>query len=284
VDQHLSRRTRLRNLCGKADFITIVFSCTFSITRRHNSARAAYPQILSLDDKLPEMKPIRNTLVARLGLLRLYREDMDQLVQLFRDSCENFIIANEQNSFEDLDDMKKNIGPKITSFFISSENPGIVFEFNRSEVISKSNTPVATMFNELRTTEISDAADSLFYKIKDFLRSHEQRKVRPGSLVCAAGALVAVVYVPLHYTVVDSNGHQGLTPRGLLGFLFCLLIFGAFFGAGLHVGNFMTLERRRDSPSFFVRNREDFAKHGVTAAIGSIIGGLVGYCIGHFLK
>ena len=42
----------------------------------------------SVGDKLREMKPIRNTLTARVGMLKLYREEVDELVGFFRDGCQ----------------------------------------------------------------------------------------------------------------------------------------------------------------------------------------------------
>jgi len=44
------------------------------------------------------------------------------------------------------------------------------------------------------------------------------------------------------------------------------------------------LETKLDSPSFFAKNREDFAKHAVTAGIGGTIGLFFGWLLGHFLK
>jgi membrane protein YqaA with SNARE-associated domain len=48
--------------------------------------------------------------------------------------------------------------------------------------------------------------------------------------------------------------------------------------------NHLILETKLNSPSFLAKNREEFAKHTVTAGIGSVIGGVIGYCIGRFLK
>jgi hypothetical protein len=39
-----------------------------------------------------------------------------------------------------------------------------------------------------------------------------------------------------------------------------------------------------NSRSFFAGNREDFAKHAVTATISGIIGAIFGWLVGHFLK
>jgi hypothetical protein len=54
--------------------------------------------------------------------------------------------------------------------------------------------------------------------------------------------------------------------------------------AGSVIQNYLSLETRRNSASFFVRNWEDFAKHGVTATISAIIGGIAGFILGHYFR
>src|ERR1700723_3447656 len=94
------------------------------------------------------MKPIRNTLNARIGILKLYREEADQLVALFQNSCTSVVISNENSSFDDLDDMKKNLGETVQMFYLRGENPKIRFSFNKLEVVTGSNPPTWSVFNE----------------------------------------------------------------------------------------------------------------------------------------
>jgi hypothetical protein len=49
-------------------------------------------------------------------------------------------------------------------------------------------------------------------------------------------------------------------------------------------GHFLSLDTRLESPSFFQRYKEDFKKQAVTALISSLIGGLIVYLLGHYLK
>lgn len=49
-------------------------------------------------------------------------------------------------------------------------------------------------------------------------------------------------------------------------------------------GHSLSLDTRLESPSFFQRYKEDFKKQAVTALISSLIGGLIVYLIGHYLK
>jgi hypothetical protein len=58
------------------------------------------------------------------------------------------------------------------------------------------------------------------------------------------------------------------------------LLLGLTFGGR----NYLTLEKKRDTPSFFVRNREEFAARAFGTGIASLVSALIGYLIGHYLK
>src|ERR1700674_5858196 len=115
------------------------------------------------------MEPIRHTLTARLGYLKMHREEVDQLVGMFQQLCEKVTISDSKYRYKTLNEMKENVPSPIKDFDIRGENPGARFLFNQMEVVRGSSSPTQTIFNELRTEEITDAADALFYKIKDFL-------------------------------------------------------------------------------------------------------------------
>jgi hypothetical protein len=230
------------------------------------------------------MEPIRHTLTARLGYLKLYREDVDELVTMFAQSCEKVTISDSKHRFEDLDDMKRNVAAKITDFDLRGEKPDIRFLFNQTEIVRVSSPPTQATFNELRTEEISDAADALFYKVKDLLVSHQQPRAKKGLLFGAAVSFVCLFWFAYINMGRDEHGQAILAFRALPGLLLCLAALLIFVVTGTNIKNYLSLDTKRNSPSFFVRNREEFAKQATTAAISSIIGGLIGYCIGHFLK
>jgi hypothetical protein len=214
----------------------------------------------------------------------MYREDVDELVAMFTQSCEKVTISDSKHRFEDLEDMKRNGSAKITDFDLRGEKPDIRFLFNQTEIVRLSPTPTQTTFNEIRTEEISDAADALFYKVKDFLVSRQQPRAKKGLLVGAAVSFVSLFWFIYIYTGYDAYGRRTIAFRALRGMLLCLTALVIFAVTATNIKNYLSLETKRNSPSFFVRNREEFAKQATTAAISSIIGGLIGYCIGHFLK
>jgi hypothetical protein len=243
-----------------------------------------YPRFLDLNDRLPAMEPIRHTLTARLGYLKMYRDEVDQLVAMFQQSCGKVTISDSKYRYDSLEDMKKNVAPRITDFDVRGENPGVRFLFNQMEVVKLSNPPTQTIFNELRTEEITDAADALFYKIKDFLITHQQPRFRKGFSFGAIVSFVGLIWLVSQYSGVDAKGQPILAFRALPEVLILAAALVFFVASGINVKNYLSLETKRNSGSFFIRHREEFAKQAVTAGVSSVIGGVVGYCIGHFLK
>ena len=81
------------------------------------------------------MEPIRHTLTARLGILKIYREDLDQLVAMFQRSCETVTISDSKYRYDSLGEMKQNVGATIKDLDIQGENPDVRFLFNQTEVL-----------------------------------------------------------------------------------------------------------------------------------------------------
>lgn len=74
-----------------------------------------------------EMEPIRHTLTARLKYLKMYREDVDQLLAIFVRSCEKVIISDTKYRYDSLGEMKEKLGPRVKDLDIRGENPGVRF-------------------------------------------------------------------------------------------------------------------------------------------------------------
>jgi len=232
----------------------------------------------------PDIEPIRRSPSARIGLLKMYREDVEELVAMFQRTCKTVVMSDQKHRYRTWDAMQRTVSSPVKELVIRGSDPDVIFLFNRTEVVSGSGGPTQTTYNELRTDISSDAADALFYKVKDFLLQYRRPTVRKGFLVGAGAALVGVFWVAIHYAFIDSHGEQKLDARAILPLLGSLIILGLFVSFSLSNRNYLTLEKRRDAPSFFVRNQEEFARHAMTATISSIIGVLVGYLLGHFLK
>ncbi|SRR6266851_1831273 len=222
------------------------------------------------------MELIRHTKTARLRGLKMYREDLDQLVALFQKSCAASTISDNKNSYVSLDEMKANVGSKISDLDIRGEKPGLHFLLNQKEFAPGASTPA--IFNELRTEEITDEAEALFFKVKEFLDPC-QRSTRTSTVVltiaiaCLIGAFVLARN--------SATGQVHMTPPIVISLV--VVIVCLFFRLAIN-RNHLLLETKLNSRSFFARNREDFAKHAVTAAISVIVGGIIGWFARYFLK
>jgi Na+-transporting methylmalonyl-CoA/oxaloacetate decarboxylase gamma subunit len=231
-----------------------------------------------------DIEPIRHTLSARLGYLKIYREDVDQLLAMFQQSCEKVTISDSKHRYKTLDAMKANLPNPLKEFNIQGENPGVSFVFNQMELVRGASTPATSIFNELRTDETTDAADALFYKTKDFLLTHQQASYRKEFLLIAIIPLLGLIWVISHNTTVNKDGDRVFTGFGIVFLFVCVLALVLSIVGGGVVKNFLSLETKKNSAPFFVKNWEEFAKQSVTATISAVIGGIVGWFVGHYFK
>jgi hypothetical protein len=230
------------------------------------------------------MEPIRHTKTARLRSLKMYREELDQLVALFRKSCESVVISDNRNRYDSLDEMSATAGSRIKNLDIRGERPGVHFLLNQKEYPPGSATPA--IFNELRTEEITEGAEALFFKIREFLYAH-QRPSNTRFVIPAIAALIAAFGLTVYSTVARVlHGQQSDLPstfppiplKSVAAFI-AAAVFFVILGVA-NSQNHLILETRRNSPSFFVRNRDELFKQGIIA----LMSGLVGWLLGHFGK
>jgi hypothetical protein len=231
----------------------------------------------------PGMEPIRQPKTARFVALRLYREELDQFVAMFKKECSTVTISDEKNRYDSLEEMRQHVEkPRLKFLDIRGENPGVHFLLNKTEELLgyPGAPPQKIVFNELRTEDTTDEADNLYFRLKDFLASHEAPKLGPLYTIAAFVVLMGgIFYIASTHAGAKEIVFRPVDDVVLLGtvasFLFLLM-------AGPR--NYVSIETRRNSKTFFVKNREEFGKHSVTAGISSVIGALVGYLVGHFLK
>src|SRR5712691_11093534 len=118
------------------------------------------------------MEPITTTKTARFSHIEMYREEIDLFFGLFKKNCNKVTISDNRHRYDSLDEMKSNVGSIVKDLDIRGENPGVHFLLNQRKRAEGSS--VGTVLNELRTEEITDEADALFLKIKEFLNQHSR--------------------------------------------------------------------------------------------------------------
>ena len=210
------------------------------------------------------MEPIRHTLMAQIPTLWMYREDLDHLLLLFDRAGAKVTISDKQYRYDSLDDMKSHTGARITDLDIQAEHPAVHFLLNQSQVVKGSPSTMLVYYNELRTEEISDEADALFYRVRDFLVSHKAPRFRISYLIPSIiAAIGCVIFFAIDYQRFRGNSIS-------LEFLVCLLISVGCFLISLQGGNRLILETRSNSPSFLQQNRNGI----IMLLIGACIGGI----------
>ena len=232
------------------------------------------------------MRPLRNTKSMRFGRLKMYREDLDALVGLFQKSCTSVTISDDKNSYDSLTEMKQYVGSQIKDFNIRGENPKVHFLLNKAEQ-TPSSTPgqyMTQLFPELRTEEATDPADTLFYVVREHIQAHQRTPLTAAVLIFGVIAIAVTLALGIEgFRAAHSNEQS--TPSGLP-FLWVLVsgVMLVIIMIWSNRGHFLSLETRLESPSFFQRYKDDFKKQAVTALISSLIGGLIVYLLGHYLK
>jgi hypothetical protein len=214
----------------------------------------------------------------------MYREDLDQLLELFQSKCAHVTISDKRFRYNSLDEMKKHSGSRIDDLEIHGEQPGLHFLVNQTAQVKVGDSSTATIaFNELRAEEATEDADALFFRTKDFLSARQQPQVRVRFVVIGIVAFVGLLLSPIlsHEPIaVEDRVRWWFVAVTLVGVSISL---GALLLA-FRTSNYLSLETRLDSPSFWARHQDAFATHAVTATISAVVGGVVGWLVGHFLK
>jgi hypothetical protein len=134
------------------------------------------------------------------------------------------------------------------------------------------------VYNELRTEEITDPADGVFFKIKDFIAAYEQPGFVKKWIFPLLVGLAGTFWFAIHNSYVNKDGQTvlGSTP----GFAISLVVVAISLGLATRIRNYLSLETRRNSPSFFKKHWEDVTKNWIIA-VGT---GIIGWLIGHYGK
>jgi hypothetical protein len=225
------------------------------------------------------MEPIRNTKSIRFVRLKMYREDLDALVGLFQRACSVITISDGKNRYDSLAEMKQYVGSRVKDFSIQGENPKVHFLLNKAESVPSSNPGqmMTQLFPELRTEDATDAADNLFFAAKDLITARQQTVITPLVFIFSVFLMVATFTLGVQGI---SRGNKGLPVAWIVVGLLELMVFLIWSNRS----HYLTLDTRLESPPFFQKYKEEFGKQAVTAVISGLVGGVIGYLFGHFLK
>jgi len=205
--------------------------------------------------------------VEQLPPLKLYREDLDKLVSLFREHCQNVTFGDEGHNFETLDEMESQSPASLSCFIVQGIIP-------HAEIVIRGSH--ATRLNVQRSTlfvvERNPKADLLFLSVKEFLLTRKSKLrifLRQAAVVGGSVGIVACVFTKalLHLHGTNEVGYD-LAFLSSLG----LLLIGLLVNA--KQVSYITLRLRSKSQSFWERNGNSIVMMVIGAAVG-ILGTLV---------
>lgn len=226
------------------------------------------------------MQAIRTPKSARIYALRMYRDDVDQLIGLFQKYCATVILSDDKYRYDSLDEIKTQLGANVKEFEIHGDTPPLHFRLNKIEIDnSPPGSSTRIWFNELRSDEASEDADNLFFRVRDFLTERQMPPFR--WLYLALSLLMFVAAIARMIYVYEVFKQPNTIPLSSLAGLFATI---ALFIASVRKKNQISLETRANSLSFLAKNRDEFLKHIINTVISGLIGAVIGYLIGHLGK
>jgi hypothetical protein len=187
------------------------------------------------------------------GPLKLYREEIEELVTLFKNSCERVELADEKYVYDSLEEMGNRLGKNIVSLAISGVRPYASVEVGAKKVIKWGRRDQNYIY-----ADEEDKAQILFLKARDILLDHK-RWILPRIFNWPIWYLVTVINYAF---ALPPLFHRHLFPSPgviLRGSVFgSVLTYYCFFGyfqffRGM---SYLSLESRTKQQSFLARNRD----------------------------
>ena len=187
------------------------------------------------------------------GPLKLYREEIEELVTLFTNSCERGVeLADEKYVFDSLEEMENRLGKNISYLSISGRDPYTTVEVGAKKIGKWGRKDQ----NYIYAGE-EDKAQVLFLKTRDILQDHKRwilSRIFSWPIVILVSAVDYAFALPplLHVHLFPSIG---ATLRISVAVLF--MAYFAFLTYFLAYGkSYLSLESRNKRQSFLVRNRD----------------------------
>jgi hypothetical protein len=182
------------------------------------------------------------------GPLKLYREEIDELVTLFKNSCERVDLADEKYEYDSLEEMENRLGKNTHYLSISGYKPYASVEVGAKEIVKWGRKDQNFIF-----AGEDDKAQVLFLKAQDILRDHKRwilsRIFNWPMFLLVSAVDYALGLLPLL--------HVHLFPRigsSVVILFLAYFVFWIYFQA--RGKSYLSLESRNKQQSFLARNRD----------------------------
>lgn len=195
---------------------------------------------------IPRQGPRSETLPP----LKIYKEDVEKLVSLFRNHCQNVTFGNLENIYSSLEEMEQNNSDRLKCLFISGQVP-------HAELFIRGvyTVPQAPFKNIIFTSERTDSSNLLYLSVKDYLQTRKwiaKIIVRNSAIVIGASLLIACFFLKWILRAQTLRNELIYDAVGLTS----IALFGVAVFMSTREVSYISLRRRAKLESFWVRNRE----------------------------
>jgi hypothetical protein len=205
-----------------------------------------------------------------LPAVRLFRNNLDDLTNMFKEYASDITISDNQYFYNDLTEMREKTGPRMRQLQIGSSNPTATLSFMPSAGVKLNVIPSGDY-----DSQENKNADLLFLRVKDYLDGQKTSTARlmnrtvAGVIEGIAGVAMALsLFTSPHvggkYTL--DYPHAALFLAGL----FALLL-TEFLATRTSTQYFVYYGYPAELTSFWKRKKDDL----ILVVIGAVLGGLI---------
>jgi hypothetical protein len=207
------------------------------------------------------VEPVQRPKLHLLPPLKLYREDLEKVVDIFRKQCKSVLIDDEEYRYASVSEIKDKKG-KLRVFHVSGMVP-------HGELWIKSGDDPSVQKSAIWVVETNDHGNLLFLTLKEFLLARRWNlKIQLVRMLFVVGVTVLLVGL-LFKPWLTTHLPYGDFSYGLLGVCGVLLFIAAAYVDAKKL-SFISLQSSSSKEPFFKRNMDNIVMLVVGTALGSL--------------
>jgi hypothetical protein len=208
------------------------------------------------------MKPKTHGKLETIPAVKLYREDLDEILFLFHVYCETVTISDANSEYESLDELRQHVGSRVRNIELAGAKPNITLT-----LMSKGSMLRHLAEGVVLTPEETDKADLLISRAKEFLLKRKRLIARilttPFISIACCAVFGIGLFLAWRYPMLGRD----------LFVLVVLLGVPPILGIGVATLNgafrYVTLDSRTTASSFWKRNRDQIKMLLIGGVVGS---------------
>ncbi len=213
------------------------------------------------------MKKIEKSLSKVLPSVRLFRDDVDGIGEILKETCEQVVFIHKDHEFESLEELVQRVGSRIASLEINGLRPYVSLHLKRD-------VPGVFLY-----CSAGKESQTIFLRLKEFLLG--KAKWQAFVFSPAVGIVSLILFIVSLITISQNSVRSFITNQYVrlipLIFLFVALI-SAVYRSG--IAYTIILEPKHQRLSFFSRKKDDI----IMLILGAIIGAFITAVVTHLIS